>query len=389
MISPSVDVNDNVSLSGYTLMNKNTPLIDFDFIEDISGFKVSVIKVYSRPWFLSDLLTWLRKRHAPKHRENITKLFSELGLTDVKSMVDFSKGLSLTDTLWVNHNDRYRWEDVNLFDNPFDEVIARIAFDGGMHGKAFSTTSPEITTDGAFAKCWVGRETGIYLLKQGTSGVSNAGLEPYSEQYCSEILDALRYTHVQYSTEVFRGKLVSSCKLLTDKSTMMLPMSMCLEEYEFRDIESYCKEHSMEKDLYKMLIFDYLVTNDDRHLNNVGVLLDADTFVIKGLAPIYDNGGGLLPYAVQDVLSSYATTCKYTQGKGPRFYEHFFPVAKYSLGQGVPTQPIRKLFGFSFRRDYEHSLPEWRLQALEEYVRQQARHLLSGEDPYSKLTTRG
>ena len=35
------------------------------------------------------------------------------------------------------------------------EKIAKMAFEGGLHGRHLSTTSPEYGTDGSFAKCWI------------------------------------------------------------------------------------------------------------------------------------------------------------------------------------------------------------------------------------------
>ena len=51
-------------------------------------------------------------------------------------------------------------------ENQFDETIAKIAFEGGLYGKEFTTTSPEFGTSGSFAKCWVKEDDGIYLLKR-------------------------------------------------------------------------------------------------------------------------------------------------------------------------------------------------------------------------------
>jgi len=36
-----------------------------------------------------------------------------------------------------------------------NEKIAKTAFEGGLHGRHLSTTSPEYGTDGSFAKCWI------------------------------------------------------------------------------------------------------------------------------------------------------------------------------------------------------------------------------------------
>lgn len=70
-------------------------------------------------------------------------------------------------------------QEVSLFRNPFNEVIAHTAFDGGMYGDNLSTPSPEYGTDGTFAKCWIRENDEIKMLKHGSSGARNAGLEPY------------------------------------------------------------------------------------------------------------------------------------------------------------------------------------------------------------------
>ena len=152
----------------YTLMNKDVPLIDFHWERDVfTGWREHIDKVYLQPWFIRDFHTWLEYRSITKHREHMDTLLSSLGLRDTKGIIDFSKGLSLTDTLWVNQDDKYTWDKVNLFDNQFDEVIEKIAFDGGMYGQHFSTTSPEFGTNGTYAKCWHREEDGkIYLYKQ-------------------------------------------------------------------------------------------------------------------------------------------------------------------------------------------------------------------------------
>lgn len=76
---------------------------------------------------------------------------------------------------------------MSLYTHPFNEVIAKTAFEGGLHGRQLSTTSPEYGTDGSFAKCWIREGGQIRLLKRGSSGAGNAGLEPYSEFYAGQL----------------------------------------------------------------------------------------------------------------------------------------------------------------------------------------------------------
>ena len=110
------------------------------------------------------------------------------GCYNLDGFIRVTHALSLNDTFWIKPiNSSLEWKNVSLYENQFDETIAKIAFEGGLYGKEFTTTSPEFGTSGSFAKCWVKEDDGIYLLKRGSEGARNAGLEPYSEMYSSQI----------------------------------------------------------------------------------------------------------------------------------------------------------------------------------------------------------
>ena len=45
--------------------------------------------------------------------------------------------------------------------------------------------------------------------------------------------------------------------------------------------------------LDRMLVFDFIIANEDRHLNNFGAVRNAETLEWIGMAPIYDSGSSL------------------------------------------------------------------------------------------------
>lgn len=93
------------------------------------------------------LKSWLETRRSAKHRAEIAKMLRSLGMTDLKSFIDVSLGLTLTDTLWVKeeHSDA-DWNSVNLYDNEFSELVSKTVFMGGISDFSFKTTSPEFIT---------------------------------------------------------------------------------------------------------------------------------------------------------------------------------------------------------------------------------------------------
>lgn len=180
------------------------------------------------PWLSKDSLSsFIAKRKAPKHRANIEKLYAMCNLGSIKGFIETAHALSLNDTLWVKRDtEDLHWADVSLYRNSFNSTIAKIAFDGGMYGLKFDFTSPEFTTNGTFAKCWIRENGTIYLLKRGTDGMaSNSGLEPYLEFYASQVLKALGVRHVSYTLTRRHNKLASKCRLFTDEDRGFLPFT--------------------------------------------------------------------------------------------------------------------------------------------------------------------
>ena len=139
----------------YYLMNKNEKIAKFS-IDEMLGEPVIEEQYVTLPSWYGDLSAFIVNRRAPKHRENIEKLLEMSGCDTLQGFLDISHALSLIDTFWVKPVDsRLEWEDLSLYTHPFNDVIAKTAFEGGLHGRHLSTTSPEYGTDGSFAKCWI------------------------------------------------------------------------------------------------------------------------------------------------------------------------------------------------------------------------------------------
>lgn len=369
--------NSHASSEIYTVLNKDCELcrfrwsgqtaIDFD-ISDIDGLD-------NLPYFMSrDIYSWLKSRTPPKHRAFMRELLQQLGSTTDRLVLDYSKGLSLTDTLWVKReSENLKWSDVSLYRNEFDQLIAHIAFDGGLHGKAFKTTSPEFATDGVLPKCWIRDNNGnIFLKKAGSTGISNAGNEPYSEVMASQVLRTLGYNHVDYTLENFRGRVVSSCQLMTSEAVSLLPLYKLCTSYDFTSIRRCVDALGFQEDFYRMLVFDYLSLNTDRHLGNFGVLVDADTFEPLRLAPIYDNGASMLCY-----YTGYQSMDEYLVQAIPALYDSFDETIPYWKRMVRNSHNVQRLINFNFNRDAIMAYPEDKISLVEQFLQSRVTHFLS------------
>lgn len=352
----------------HNIMNKNNII---GKIKWLGNYNME-IKDINLPYFIKRLGSdWVKDRTPPKHRTHIEELLKSLNLNTTKDIIDFSKGLSLTDTFWIkSENSNLTWEDVNLYNNDFDLTISKIAFEGGLQGIHFSTTSPELTTDGMLPKCWHKDKSGIYLKKGGSDLGINSGQEPISEYIASQILKVLDYPYVHYNLEIYRNKLVSSCKLLTNEEISMIPIFYMLETPNYTSLLKYCKENNFIDDLYRIFIFDYIICNSDRHLRNIGLLFNSDTYEILGLAPIFDNGAGMLSYYVLgDDFEDYQN--KYI----PYLYDDFEEFTAMFKSELKVPHNIERLLEFNFK---PHPLiqDEERLNFLSAFIKQRATKFL-------------
>lgn len=325
------------------------------------------------------ILKWLQQRIVPRNRAYVDVLLGSCGLSvnNVKGIVDVSKVLSLNDSYWVVPQEfEGTFEEYNLYDNRFSEVLSLVAYTGvGASNRAF-TTSPELTTQGMLRKAWrFIEDDGIYLYKGGTEGAANTGKEPYSEYYAYQIAKAMGLNAVAYDLENWKGILASKCKLFTDIDTAFVSIGRIVKEGGIKACLDYYKSISDEayEELCSMLVFDAVIYNEDRHFGNFGILRDNHTGKIIGPAPIFDNGLSLFNFAMPkdfENLSEYAKTRTTPYGVS------FESVCMEVMGKKQAAQ-LRKLLGFKFERHPSINLPEERLQAIEKYIEARARELLS------------
>lgn len=283
------------NMKKYFIMNKDKPLLEYAYtLKD--GFLRPVIidGDIPLPYQKFNLSSFLDSRSIAKKRNEIRHILKSMNLKTQKDILDVTYGLSLTDTLWVKPADSVlKWSDINLYENDFDETIGKLSILGEKMISGFKTTSPEFGTDGMLPKCWVRRADGIYMLKGGTSGSSSMGREPVTEELAYQLEKALDINCVSYKTEIYHGKTVSCCKLMTDTNRGITPLYALSTVQNFYDLIDTGKKYGIEKDLKTMLSFDILTGNNDRHQGNIQLMFDNDTFEIQGLSPVFDNGQAL------------------------------------------------------------------------------------------------
>lgn len=362
----------------YVLMNKDLPLTEFTLTDiaedefDLTDLRVVNDSPYNNE---SSLYGLLSTRKPARDREHMYKLLALMQIKCMSGCLDISYGLSLNDTLWVKPaeaDDGISWKSLNFYENDFNEVIAHCAFCGQeMAGMHIKTTSPEFGTNGMLPKRWKRADGKIYLYKGGTSGCCNTGNEPYSEYMASCLLKALDMPNfVEYSLTRYHNMPVSSCELFTDMEYGFLPVCGAYNPKVFGEITKIFDDLGLRSEFNDLMVFDALIRNPDRHLNNYGFIIDNSTYKIEGMAPIFDNGEGLLPYYTMDKdIEEYSR--KYDiQNSGISFEG----ILAYCLEERHKKM-LERLDGFKFPPDPLLDLPGERIARLEELLQKRVRWL--------------
>lgn len=213
-----------------------------------------------------------------------------------------SHALSLADTFCVKQEGSgLRWEDVSLYTHLFDGAVAEAAFDGEFQGSGFNTISPEYSTDGSFAKCWIREGQQIKMLKRGSSGASNTGLEPYSEYYASQVVKLFTDNYVDYGLRSENERICSVCNIFTSEDYGYVPYAAIDTGNTSIDlILENAEELNVQDEIKTMFVLDAVIMNTDRHKNNFGFMMDNRTLKLVGAAPLFDHNLALLPYAVEE-----------------------------------------------------------------------------------------
>ncbi len=359
----------------YQLMNKDVVVATYEERKDFDEYLYSEVERFADylPYGFIDINDWIDGRQIAKHRVSIERLMRELGLTTRHDFIGTARCLSLTDTFWMKRADEpLTWDDVSLYRNPFDDVIARIAFDGtGMYGRANSPTSPEYATSGSFAKCWVREDGRISLLKRGSSGYANAGFEPYSEVLAAQLLDAAGVPHVPYEVVRFHGQLACKCPLFTSEKEGFVSAHRFFDRvFDVDDMLDFCRARGCEESFREMVVMDALMGNVDRHAGNYGFMVDNDTGEVLRMAPLFDHNMACLPMMMEgDDFDWYLSMI------GPKIGTGFIPIARELM-----TSQIRsKLVAL---KDFEYTdpgldYPAWKLSNVQRLKTVQLEALLA------------
>jgi len=296
-----------------TLMNKNKPIIDFDYDTSLNvvysiyhnyvqnekyaplsiiDLKVGISKV--------NLMNWFKNRVIPETRDGIDEILKNYNNDYNLFVIDIiSKrhGFNLSDQYWFKLIDEnITWEEGNFFTNDFDETTGKRI----VNKNTFSI--PSSSTNGNLYKKWIIEEGNRYLLKGGTTSKQ----EPYNELIATKLYERILSSDFYVKYELYNEndkRILSKCKCFITSNTELVPawdiikvqkQKQSESDYDFflRCLEYLCIPNAKDY-MNKLLVCDYILGNSDRHYNNFGAIRNVESLEFLSMCPIFDTGNCL------------------------------------------------------------------------------------------------
>ena len=320
------------------------------------------------------LKKWWQSRQIPLSQGRVRAMLEEKGLVAPGEFLLRNLGLSLTDFYWIRPVDSsLRWADVNLFENDFREDLMvgidedrgdrnEDGDDEGEGGRSRSAYSPNSSLRGELEKSWQIR-AGKRVLIKGNHGKYSS--ESINEVIATELHAAQGYAnYTPYElvkikekpydwgcvSESFVGEgeeLVSAYAVLTSAKK---PAGM--SDYEFlieRAAELGADAGELRAGLEYQIVSDYLLSNIDRHMENIAFLRDGESLRLKRMAPIFDTGRafggrGIVPYTDDEIENIEVNSFEQTENELLALLPEGRKTGGFDIGKALPAERIRQLY---------------------------------------------
>ena len=294
-----------------TLMHKRIAVAELD-LDDTTGFIKKAGTVYAPEHMpvgvpvkknrvaRSSLNEWWTDRSIPASRSGIRDALETLGIAETGMLLIHCFGLSLSDQYWIKpEGTDLIWDKINFFDNPFSEDMGDVLFGKPEKTEKFDFSSPDNTSDGCLKKRWKIINGRRCLIKGGSNPFHQ---QPFNEVIATEIMRRLGVSHVPYTIMWSEGIPYSVCEDFVTGNIELISAWRIMQTQK-RDNNTSVYQHfvnccnTFEIDIVpaldRMIVTDYIIANEDRHLNNFGLLRHAETLEWLGFAPVYDSGTSL------------------------------------------------------------------------------------------------
>lgn len=255
------------------------------------------------------LRNWWQRRAVPVGQGRIMRILEKAGISSTQAYLVKNWGLSLTDHYWIKpHDFALGWNEVNLFNNPFVDPVGDMQFTeaiGDTVELPANAFSPSSTLQGALRKKWIIKDGKRFLVKANHGNNSQESLNEVVAtllHYKQQKQPFVTYSPIRLDNN---SQLYCICESFTSETVELIPAYDVIESQKCpNDRSNYdhfiqlCTQYGLNENAVRefleyQILTDFVITNTDRHLRNIGVLRDTNTLQFIAMAPIFDSGNSM------------------------------------------------------------------------------------------------
>ena len=373
----------------FNLMHKDVEVAEI-VIDENSGRITAVNKIYNARHFplgtldersFKKLAEWWDERSIPASRSGLREALEKLDINSPRLLLTKCYGLSLSDQYWIKPVDsNLTYKTVNFFENEFSEDLGELLFGKDKDNHNLNLSSPDSTSVGNLKKRWKIIDEQRILVKGGSNPYRQ---EPVNEVVASKIMEYLNVPHTDYEMMFSIGYPYSECVDFIDVNSDFVSAYQ-INQYLKRNNNDSALTHFLrcaetlkisgaKKFINDMLIVDFIIANEDRHLNNFGAIRNVDTLEFVSMAPIFDSGSCLgFDKIPEDIVKQELVESKPFK-KNP--FEQLDLVDDFSILKNKDLDQIPKIAENILKEYKDERLDDKRISAIVKAVAQRITYL--------------
>ncbi|MDO4939414.1 MAG: HipA domain-containing protein [Lachnospiraceae bacterium] len=233
-----------------------------------------------------NITDYLASRAIDRNRTNsrILKKILRINETEDSMTALHSYGATITDNYWFRTSgSKLKYSDISFTKDYYSEIALKGEI---LYYPKHPRYTPQLTLTGSYEKCWRRIEDKWWLYKKGSDR------EIFSEIFCAELAHIMKIPTVRY--EYDEGFIRT--KNFAEKYNFEPMTSVAGEDDNYEKVFQELNKISrgIAKQYLKLVLFDLIVNNVDRHNENCGLLRDKKNGRIISLAPNFDNNLALI-----------------------------------------------------------------------------------------------
>ncbi len=316
---------------------------------------------------ISKMKKWWEMRAIPSSRETIADLIKRGGCLNAGSYLAKNLALSMTDSYWICPVElEVSFDRIKLFNLE--------AYSNGRVPYHNATSyDPNASLGGQMEKYWDVSDEPPVLVKE---SYKNFGQQAVNEVFASKLheMQQTDIPFVKYRAEKTEDRgIICRCEAFTSEDVELISAYEVVESKKRRnDIPmcdhyiNVCVDHGIDREqIQKFMDYqtltDFILTNTDEHLNNFGVLRNANTMELIGPAPIYDSGNSMF-YA--DKAKSAYSRADILRQKVSAFYSSEEKMLRCVKNKDVVKEDLLPDRDMLMQLYTAADIPEWKVSVI-------------------------